>query len=130
MCVKQPQAGNQSKPELLLLRQASQSTLSFDQPLRTQFTQVVLVGDKLVDWHESFRLYLATRNAGISLAPDASPLVTVANFNITPSGLEGKGSAWGVLWTGRSHSGIMLQTFMVRGPVRLVVLLSALRHHN
>jgi len=51
---------------------------------------VVRIGDKLVDWHESFRLFLTTRNAGIRLAPDAAPLVSVANFTTTRSGLEGQ----------------------------------------
>eukprot|EP00759_Apiculatamorpha_spiralis_P039816 PhF_6_TR38629/c0_g1_i1/m.57632/K10414/DYNC2H, DNCH2; dynein heavy chain 2, cytosolic len=52
--------------------------------------KVVQVGDKTVDWQDSFRLYLVTRNSFITLPPDAANLVTVVNFSITRGGLEGQ----------------------------------------
>eukprot|EP00906_Rhabdomonas_costata_P001229 RCo001932 len=50
----------------------------------------VLIGEKNVDWQENFRLYLITRNPNLVLPPDAAALVTVVNFAITRSGLEGQ----------------------------------------
>ncbi|EFC42807.1 cytoplasmic dynein [Naegleria gruberi] len=50
----------------------------------------VVVGEKTVDYSEDFKIYLVTRNPNISLTPDASPLVTVVNFTVTKSGLEGQ----------------------------------------
>jgi hypothetical protein len=49
-------------------------------------------GDKLVDWNDSFRLFLVSRSpaALAELPPDAAPLVTVANFTVTRGGLEGE----------------------------------------
>lgn len=37
---------------------------------------LVPVGEKLVDYNENFRLYLATRNSRIDLPPDASALLS------------------------------------------------------
>lgn len=48
------------------------------------------VGDKLVDFNESFRLFLVTRNPAPYLPPDVQPLLTIANFTITRTGLEGE----------------------------------------
>jgi hypothetical protein len=41
-----------------------------------------------VDYHESFRLLLLTRNSAIQLPPDASALLAVTNFSVTTSGLS------------------------------------------
>lgn len=49
---------------------------------------MVPVGDKLVDHHPAFKLYLVTRNATPALTPDVVPLLTITNFSITRSGLE------------------------------------------
>ncbi len=43
-----------------------------------------------VDYHEDFRLFLVTRNAAPLLPPDTRPLLTITNFTITRSGLEGE----------------------------------------
>ncbi|KAG2385509.1 hypothetical protein C9374_003324 [Naegleria lovaniensis] len=50
----------------------------------------VVVGEKTVDYSDDFKLYLITRNPNIMLSPDSSPLVTVVNFTVTKSGLEGQ----------------------------------------
>ena len=49
----------------------------------------VQVGDKVVDFNEAFRLFLVTRHPAPYLPPDAQSLVTVANFSVTRTGLEG-----------------------------------------
>ncbi|CAK9088100.1 Cytoplasmic dynein 2 heavy chain 1 (Dynein heavy chain isotype 1B) [Durusdinium trenchii] len=51
---------------------------------------VVQVGDKLIDYHEKFRLLLVTRNPDPLLPPDACSLVNEVNFTVTRSGLEGQ----------------------------------------
>ena len=51
---------------------------------------VVRVGDKTVDYSQSFKLYLSTRNTNISLPPNAKSLVTFINYSVTRSGLESK----------------------------------------
>eukprot|EP00760_Papus_ankaliazontas_P016261 PhM_4_TR16775/c0_g1_i1/m.22691/K10414/DYNC2H, DNCH2; dynein heavy chain 2, cytosolic len=50
--------------------------------------KVVQLGDRAVDWAESFQLFLFTRDSYISLPPDAQSLVTTVNFSITHNGLE------------------------------------------
>ncbi len=40
-----------------------------------------------VDFHESFRLVLVTRNAALQLPPDAAALLAVTNFSVTVGGL-------------------------------------------
>jgi dynein heavy chain 2, cytosolic len=50
----------------------------------------VSVGDKVVDFNECFRLFLVTRNPQPDIPPDAASLVTVVNFTVTRSGLEGQ----------------------------------------
>lgn len=44
---------------------------------------VVAVGDKMVDYHPSFRLFLVSRDSTLSLQPNIAPLLVVANFAIT-----------------------------------------------
>jgi len=51
---------------------------------------VVQIGDKFVDYNENFVLYLCTRNSGIDIQPNSSALVSIVNFTVTKSGLEGK----------------------------------------
>ena len=48
--------------------------------LRRDFTRqgprwMVQIGDKILDYNEDFKLYLATRNPALTIPPDASPLV-------------------------------------------------------
>ena len=51
---------------------------------------VVQIGDKFVDYSETFQLYLCTRNSAIDIQPQAHSLISVVNFTVTKSGLEGK----------------------------------------
>ncbi|EGR28544.1 hypothetical protein IMG5_173090 [Ichthyophthirius multifiliis] len=51
---------------------------------------VVNIGDKQVNYNENFKLYLCTRNSGIEISPNTSSLVSIINYTITRSGLEGK----------------------------------------
>lgn len=46
------------------------------------------VGEKLIDYNESFRMFLTTRNPHPDLPPDVSSLVSLVNFSVTASGLE------------------------------------------
>eukprot|EP01062_Namystynia_karyoxenos_P045109 TRINITY_DN3342_c0_g5_i1.p1 TRINITY_DN3342_c0_g5~~TRINITY_DN3342_c0_g5_i1.p1 ORF type:complete len:4328 (+),score=2117.78 TRINITY_DN3342_c0_g5_i1:233-13216(+) len=52
--------------------------------------KVVTIGDKQVDWQDTFKMYLVTRQPDLVLPPDASALVTEVNFSITREGLEGQ----------------------------------------
>ena len=49
-----------------------------------------MIGDKLVNYNENFKIYLCTRNSGIEINPNTSSLVSIINYTITRSGLEGK----------------------------------------
>lgn len=49
---------------------------------------VVQIGDKQIDYNETFRLYLVTRNPEPYLPPDARTLIAPTNFTVTSSGLE------------------------------------------
>ena len=51
---------------------------------------VVNVGEKVIDYNESFKLYLVTRDPAPDIASDARALVNEVNFTITRSGLEGQ----------------------------------------
>jgi dynein heavy chain 2 len=50
----------------------------------------VVVGDKVMDWNDNFRMCLVTRNPNIELNPDTSALVVTVNFSVTRSGLAGQ----------------------------------------
>jgi len=50
---------------------------------------VVQIGDKSVDYNPAFRLYLTTRDQFVDIPPNCSSLVTVVNYTVTKSGLEG-----------------------------------------
>ena len=51
---------------------------------------VVSVGEKTIDYSESFRMFLATRSPAPCVPPDVASLITVVNFSVTLSGLEGR----------------------------------------
>ena len=51
---------------------------------------VVHVGDKTVDYNESFRMFLVTRNPYPAIPPSAASVVAEVNFTVTRSGLEGQ----------------------------------------
>ena len=50
----------------------------------------VMIGDKAVDYHENFRLFICTRNPEPHIPPDAAPMIDEINFTVTRSGLEGQ----------------------------------------
>ncbi|XP_066286377.1 cytoplasmic dynein 2 heavy chain 1-like isoform X1 [Branchiostoma lanceolatum] len=51
---------------------------------------VVQIGDKVVDYHEDFRLFMATRNPNPEVPPDAASIITEVNFTTTRAGLRGQ----------------------------------------
>ncbi|MED6293760.1 Cytoplasmic dynein 2 heavy chain 1 [Characodon lateralis] len=51
---------------------------------------VVQIGDKVIDYNEDFRLFLATRNPSPFILPDAASVVTEVNFTTTRAGLRGQ----------------------------------------
>ncbi|KAL7696985.1 dynein heavy chain [Lotmaria passim] len=52
--------------------------------------RVVQVGNKAVEWQDSFRILLFSRQSEVRLAPSAAALVTEVNFSVTSLGLEGQ----------------------------------------
>ena len=50
--------------------------------------RVVQLGNKAVDWQDSFRIFLFSRSMDLSLSPDASALIAEVNFSVTRFGLE------------------------------------------
>ncbi|XP_057206860.1 cytoplasmic dynein 2 heavy chain 1 isoform X3 [Triplophysa rosa] len=51
---------------------------------------VVQIGDKVIDYNEDFRLFLATRNPSPFIPPDAVSVITKVNFTTTRAGLRGQ----------------------------------------
>jgi dynein heavy chain 2 len=51
---------------------------------------VVQIGEKQIDYSETFRLFLCTRDSSIELPPNAAAVITPVNFTVTRSGLEGQ----------------------------------------
>lgn len=51
---------------------------------------VVQIGEKVVDYNEEFRLFLATRNPSPVIPPDAASIITEVNFTTTRAGLRGQ----------------------------------------
>ncbi|XP_078258652.1 cytoplasmic dynein 2 heavy chain 1 isoform X1 [Rhinoraja longicauda] len=51
---------------------------------------VVQIGDKIIDYNDEFRLFLATRNPNPSIPPDAASIVNKINFTTTREGLRGQ----------------------------------------
>ncbi|KAJ3280883.1 Cytoplasmic dynein 2 heavy chain 1, partial [Borealophlyctis nickersoniae] len=51
---------------------------------------VVQLGEKSVDYNESFRLFLVTRRSAFVIPPDATALVAEVNFTVTRAGLAGQ----------------------------------------
>eukprot|EP01029_Cantina_marsupialis_P010152 TRINITY_DN2319_c0_g2_i3.p1 TRINITY_DN2319_c0_g2~~TRINITY_DN2319_c0_g2_i3.p1 ORF type:complete len:2726 (-),score=1059.52 TRINITY_DN2319_c0_g2_i3:6-7787(-) len=56
----------------------------------TRGSRKVQMGDKVVDVNKNFRLCLFTRSPNPQLPPSAAALVSVINFTVTRSGLEGQ----------------------------------------
>mmetsp|Transcript_20379 Transcript_20379/g.17677 ORF Transcript_20379/g.17677 Transcript_20379/m.17677 type:complete len:306 (-) Transcript_20379:301-1218(-) len=50
----------------------------------------IQLGEKTIDYNHNFALYLTTRNSLIQIHPNAQALVSVINYTVTLSGLEGQ----------------------------------------
>lgn len=48
---------------------------------------VIKVGDKIIDYSNTFKVYLATRNTNMDLPANTFAIVSLINFSITRSGL-------------------------------------------
>ena len=51
---------------------------------------IVNIGEKQIDYTESFALYLCTRDPYIEIPPNGLSKISVVNFTVTKSGLEGQ----------------------------------------
>ena len=51
-------------------------------------TSVIKLGEKVIDIHEKFKLYLATRDSSIEISNNVMASLSVVNFTVTRSGLE------------------------------------------
>eukprot|EP01022_Parablepharisma_sp_SALTPOND_P023029 TRINITY_DN475_c0_g1_i1.p1 TRINITY_DN475_c0_g1~~TRINITY_DN475_c0_g1_i1.p1 ORF type:complete len:3195 (-),score=434.63 TRINITY_DN475_c0_g1_i1:26360-35944(-) len=51
---------------------------------------VVNIGEKQIDYTESFTLYLCTRDPYVEIPPNGLSQISVVNFTVTKSGLEGQ----------------------------------------
>ena len=50
---------------------------------------IVKLGEKKVDFNDSFRLFMCTRDSSLEISPNAAALINIINFTVTRSGLEG-----------------------------------------
>lgn len=48
---------------------------------------VIKVGDKIIDYSSTFKLYLATRNTNMDLPANTLAVVSLINYSVTRSGL-------------------------------------------
>lgn len=48
---------------------------------------VIKVGDKVIDYNSTFKLYLATRNTNMDLPANTFAIVSLINYSVTRSGL-------------------------------------------
>lgn len=51
---------------------------------------MVQIGDKVIDYHEDFRLFMTTRNPNPEIPPDAASIISEVNFTTTRAGLTGQ----------------------------------------
>ena len=56
---------------------------TFQQGSRT----VIRVGDKVIDYSPSFKLYLSTRNTNMDLPSNTLSIISLINYSVTRSGL-------------------------------------------
>lgn len=51
---------------------------------------VIQIGEKMIDYHEEFQLFMTTRNPSPEIAPDAVSIIAEVNFTTTRAGLTGQ----------------------------------------
>lgn len=56
--------------------------------IRVGARRAYLVGEKVIDYNEGFRLVLATRDVTLKVHPKARSLLSIINYSVTKSGLE------------------------------------------
>uniref|UniRef100_A0A3P9BR88 Dynein heavy chain ATP-binding dynein motor region domain-containing protein n=1 Tax=Maylandia zebra TaxID=106582 RepID=A0A3P9BR88_9CICH len=58
------------------------------QTFKQQGHTLLKLGDSLIDYHESFKMYLTTKLPNPHYSPEFSAKVTLINFTLSPSGLQ------------------------------------------
>jgi dynein heavy chain 2 len=48
---------------------------------------VVQIGEKMVDYHKDFQLFLVSRSISPDISPSAASVISLVNFSTTPAGL-------------------------------------------
>ncbi len=49
---------------------------------------LIRLGEKKVDYNETFELFMCTRDSSLAMPPNAASLINMINFTVTKSGLE------------------------------------------
>ena len=81
--------------KILIIQEIDQVEPALFPLLRKDFLRqgprcVVQIGEKMVDYNENFRIFMLTRNPFVSIPPNAAALISVINYTVTRSGLEGQ----------------------------------------
>jgi len=50
---------------------------------------LIELGEKRIDYNDTFKLFLCTRDSSIQILPNTASLINLINFTVTISGLEG-----------------------------------------
>ncbi|XP_040015424.1 dynein heavy chain 1, axonemal [Xiphias gladius] len=58
------------------------------QTFKQQGSMVLKLGDSVIPYHESFKMYITTKLPNPHYSPEVSTKVTLINFTLSPSGLE------------------------------------------
>lgn len=51
---------------------------------------VVHIGEKMVDYHKDFQLFLVSRSASPNISPSAAAVISLVNFATTQAALSGQ----------------------------------------
>ena len=52
--------------------------------------KMVRIGDKMIDYQDGFRIFFSSRNKDIVIGKNELGWISLVNFTVTRSGLEGK----------------------------------------
>ena len=79
--------------KIILIEDLTELNGMFYPMLRTELVRigarkVYMIGEKIVDYNEGFKLILSTRDVTLNLHPKAKALLNTINYSITKSGLE------------------------------------------